>query len=153
MVTLSIQTFKLWKILRSFGYWCEKIILTLPQYRVINLRDAVEPLPLKSASYTSRQSVLQMAALPKSNAAIIICGLHIFLKEGSLYRYVVQKSVCMQIRGCRLDDNGCQSFPKCSKFYKFDVLTKGQLISKGLCGVIVWTKKPTKFFKDFCPSL
>jgi hypothetical protein len=30
---------------------------------------------------------------------------------------------------------------------------KGQLISKGLFGVIVRTKKPMKFFKDFCPSL
>ena len=29
---------------------------------------------------------------------------------------------------------------------------KGQLISKCLFGVIVLTKKPTKFFKDFCPS-
>ena len=30
------------------------------------------------------------------------------------------------------------------------VCSKGQLISKGLFDVIVWTKKPTKFFKDFC---
>ena len=30
---------------------------------------------------------------------------------------------------------------------------KGQLISKGLFAVVVSTKKPTKFFKDFCPSL
>ena len=30
---------------------------------------------------------------------------------------------------------------------------KGFLISKCLFGVIVWTKKPTIFFKDFCPSL
>ena len=30
---------------------------------------------------------------------------------------------------------------------------KGQLISKCLLGVIVSTKKPTNFFKDFCPSL
>ena len=29
---------------------------------------------------------------------------------------------------------------------------KGQLISKGHFSAIVWTKKPTKFFKDFCPS-
>ena len=29
--------------------------------------------------------------------------------------------------------------------------TKCQLNSKGLFGVIVWTKKPTKFLKDFCP--
>ena len=28
---------------------------------------------------------------------------------------------------------------------------KGQLISKGLFGVIVWTKKPTKFFLRFLP--
>ena len=28
---------------------------------------------------------------------------------------------------------------------------KGQLISKGLFDVIVWTKKPTKFFKEFLP--
>ena len=31
--------------------------------------------------------------------------------------------------------------------------TKGQLISEVLFGVIVSTKKPTNFFKDFCPSL
>ena len=31
--------------------------------------------------------------------------------------------------------------------------TNGQLIFKGLFGVIVWTKKPMKFIKDFCPSL
>ena len=29
---------------------------------------------------------------------------------------------------------------------------KGQLISKGHFGVIVWTKKPTNLFEDFCPS-
>ena len=29
---------------------------------------------------------------------------------------------------------------------RFMVLAKGQLISKGLFGVIVWTKKPTNFF-------
>ena len=29
---------------------------------------------------------------------------------------------------------------------------KGQLISKGLFDVPVWTKNPTKYFKDFCPS-
>ena len=34
----------------------------------------------------------------------------------------------------------------------FQHITKGQLISKCPFGVIVWTKKPTKF-KDFCPSL
>ena len=28
---------------------------------------------------------------------------------------------------------------------------KGQLISKCLYGVIVWTKKPTKFFPGFMP--
>ena len=36
---------------------------------------------------------------------------------------------------------------------KQDDFAKGQLISKGLFGVIVSTKKPTKFFKDFFPSL
>jgi hypothetical protein len=30
---------------------------------------------------------------------------------------------------------------------------KGQLISKCLFGAIVSTKKPTKFLKNFCPSL
>ena len=30
---------------------------------------------------------------------------------------------------------------------------KGQLISKCLFGVIVWTKKQRDFFQDFCPSL
>ena len=30
---------------------------------------------------------------------------------------------------------------------------KGQLISKGCFGVIVLTKKATKYLKDFCPSL
>ena len=29
----------------------------------------------------------------------------------------------------------------------------GQLISKRLFGVIVWTKNPPNFLKDFCPSL
>jgi hypothetical protein len=33
------------------------------------------------------------------------------------------------------------------------VVTKGHVISKGLFGVIVSTEKPTKKFKDFCPSL
>ena len=35
----------------------------------------------------------------------------------------------------------------------FFVDIKGQLISKCPFGVIVWTKIPTKFFQDFCPSL
>ena len=30
---------------------------------------------------------------------------------------------------------------------------KGQLISKCPFGVIVWTKTPTNFNEDFCPSL
>ena len=34
----------------------------------------------------------------------------------------------------------------------FMSLVKGQLISKCILGVIVLTKKPTKFFKDFCPT-
>ena len=33
----------------------------------------------------------------------------------------------------------------------FYLLIKGQLISKCLFGVIVWTKKPTKFFQGFLP--
>ena len=53
-----------------------------------------------------------------------------------------------------------------NKFYLVDMLesfnakchwkddtAKGQLISKGLFDVTVSTKKPMKFFKDFCPSL
>ena len=32
------------------------------------------------------------------------------------------------------------------------ICTKGQLISKCLFGVIVWTKKPTKFFPGFLPQ-
>ena len=31
------------------------------------------------------------------------------------------------------------------------IFAKGQLISKCLFGVIVWTKKPTKFFPGFVP--
>ena len=34
----------------------------------------------------------------------------------------------------------------CADNNQHSVTTKGQLISKGLFGVIVWTKKPTKFF-------
>ena len=30
---------------------------------------------------------------------------------------------------------------------------KGQLISRGLFHVIVWTKKPKNFLKNICPSL
>jgi hypothetical protein len=34
---------------------------------------------------------------------------------------------------------------------KLAVLVKGQLISKCLFGVIIWTKKPAKFFPGFLP--
>ena len=44
------------------------------------------------------------------------------------------------------------SFKCCFKI-KLIELVKGQLISKGLFGVIVWTKKPTNFFKGFLPYL
>ena len=37
--------------------------------------------------------------------------------------------------------------------YKTRDIDKGHLISKGLFDVIVLTKKPTEFFKDFYPSL
>ena len=37
----------------------------------------------------------------------------------------------------------------CMKWY---IITKGQLISKCLFGIIVWTKIPTKLFLDFCPE-
>ena len=42
---------------------------------------------------------------------------------------------------------------KCMHKFKACRCGKGQLISKCLFGVIVRTKKPTKFFKAFCPSL
>ena len=35
----------------------------------------------------------------------------------------------------------------------FSITDKGQLISKCLFGVMVWTKKPTKFFPGFLPKL
>ena len=38
-------------------------------------------------------------------------------------------------------------------FFEIGSSTKGQLISKYPFGVIVSTKKPTFFFKNFCPSL
>ena len=41
---------------------------------------------------------------------------------------------------------GLWSRPKCTMFG-----TKGQLISKCLHGVIIWTKKPRKFFPGFLP--
>ena len=34
---------------------------------------------------------------------------------------------------------------------EYERLAKGQLISKCLYGVIVWTKTPTKFFPGFLP--
>ena len=36
--------------------------------------------------------------------------------------------------------------------YVHHVITKGQLISKCLLGVIVWTKIATKKFDNFCPG-
>ena len=44
-------------------------------------------------------------------------------------------------------------FGKILLFYTNEIklLTKGQTNSKGLFGVIVLTKKPTKSFKDFLP--
>ena len=35
------------------------------------------------------------------------------------------------------------------------ILTKDQLISTGLFGAIIWTKKPNNknYFQDICPSL
>ena len=36
---------------------------------------------------------------------------------------------------------------------RFFSTAKGQLISKCPYSVIIWTKIPTKLFKDFCPSL
>ena len=46
-------------------------------------------------------------------------------------------------------------FRYCEKAKKnfFLKILKGQIISKCPFGVIVWTKIPTKFFQDFCPSL
>ena len=40
----------------------------------------------------------------------------------------------------------------CAIFFKTLKPTKGQLISKGLFGVIVWTKKPRKSFRGFLPQ-
>ena len=36
-------------------------------------------------------------------------------------------------------------------YIKYALITKGQLISKCLCGAIVWTKKSTKFFPELLP--
>ena len=36
-------------------------------------------------------------------------------------------------------------------FSEYTDVSKGQLISKGHFGVIVWTKKPTKFLPGFLP--
>ena len=33
------------------------------------------------------------------------------------------------------------------------LLTKGQIISEQICGVLKFTKKATKYCQDFCPSL
>ena len=41
----------------------------------------------------------------------------------------------------------------CQFYVRWIIATKGQLISKCLFDAIVSTKKPTKFFKNFCPSL
>ena len=46
-----------------------------------------------------------------------------------------------------------KSPPKSCSGITSDLQIKGQLISKCLFGVIVWTKEPTKIFKNFCPSL
>ena len=35
----------------------------------------------------------------------------------------------------------------------FEIVTKGQLISKCPFGFIVWTKLPTKLFLNFCPEI
>ena len=37
--------------------------------------------------------------------------------------------------------------------FRISMFLKGQLISKCLFGAIILTKKPTIFFKNFCPSL
>ena len=32
-------------------------------------------------------------------------------------------------------------------------ITKGQIISEQICGVLKFSKKATKYCQDFCPSL
>ena len=43
--------------------------------------------------------------------------------------------------------------PTCEAEASIAKHAKGQSISKELFGVIVWTKKNPRFFKDFCPSI
>ena len=52
-----------------------------------------------------------------------------------------------------LKSNVLKSKNYCSTQVHIMLKVKGQLISKGLFNVIIWTKNLTNFFKDFCPSL
>ena len=59
-----------------------------------------------------------------------------------LIPYIIQENT---------NSNGLKLFMKEGR--DFLHTPKGQLISKCPFGVIVWTKKPTIFFQDLCPSL
>ena len=74
-----------------------------------------------------------------------------------MFKEQTKKKLCMA--------SGLRSSPICSWHICFEEMrpnwaslslslpSKRQLLSKGLFSVIVWTKKPMKNFKDYCPSL
>ena len=64
--------------------------------------------------------------------------------------YTKSASACQRIL---IVESNYLLFIAINKQNTFYLGTKGQLILKGLFDVIVSTKKPMKFFKDFCPSL
>ena len=56
--------------------------------------------------------------------------------------------------GCKRISYTAHNEPKLfmkSQLYVCQYVNKGQLISKGLFDVIVWTKKPTKYLQGFLP--
>ena len=79
----------------------------------------------------------------------------------SIPKYVAQISIWIILRRSTFNNRKCLEavsgtgilLPKLFWPTVRKNCSKGQLISKGLFGVIVWTKNPKNFVKDFCPSL
>jgi hypothetical protein len=146
---LRYQFFNYWFILCVIMIWIPTILMIFA-YNMISfkLRLSLKAFPYlsqQSRIARSRQKVIQMLFV------LIIIEL---ICWAPWQIYILIQFIFYRIYPTDSETGIRPPLPEVSSFQSaLKVTTKGQLISKCLFGVIVWTKKQRNFFQDFCPSL
>ena len=85
---------------------------------------------------------------------ILYCALRLVVSSSKKYVVIMQSITIEKYAGCKGISYAAHYDSKLimkSQLYVWQYVNKGQLISKGLFDVIVWTKKPTKYLQGFLP--